>query len=176
MTPHSPVPSFTQKSPQPCKRLTNHNLAQNHDSSLISSQSVVHLNSAETSSITSEINQTQYPVQCECKFIIFPALSALICPFRNIFSKIVLDPFVQSGALSVQQEMRSTGDSFSHPQLSIGSLSRRADSPSGSGKSDQCLLLQLLVFKIGRFLDCLDHDFQFFSLIPFPHDTMASTH
>ncbi|KAF4072994.1 hypothetical protein AMELA_G00253700 [Ameiurus melas] len=88
----SPVTSFTQISPRPCKTLTNHNLAQNQDSS---SQSVVHLNSAETSSITSELNQTQYPVQ-------------------------------------FQQEMRSTGDSFSHPQLSIGSLSRRADSPSGS--------------------------------------------
>lgn len=47
---------------------------------------------------------------------------------------------IQCNALSVQQEvMRSTGDSSSHPQLSIGSLSRRSDSPSGSGKSDQCL-------------------------------------
>ncbi|MCI4394347.1 hypothetical protein PGIGA_G00167550 [Pangasianodon gigas] len=92
VTPHSPVPSYTQISPRPCKRLTNHNLAQNQYTNLISSQSG---DSAETSGVTSELNQTRYPVQ-------------------------------------LQQEMRSTGDSFSHSQLSIGYLSRRADSPSGS--------------------------------------------
>ncbi|XP_058239937.1 smoothelin-like isoform X1 [Hemibagrus wyckioides] len=97
VTPHSPVSSFTQ-SPRPCKRLTNHNLVQHQDTSLISSHAV-HLNSAETSSVSSELSQTQYSVQY---------------------------------ALSVQQEMKPTEDSFSPPQLSVGSLSRRADSPSGS--------------------------------------------
>ncbi|KAB5522407.1 hypothetical protein PHYPO_G00159190 [Pangasianodon hypophthalmus] len=92
VTPHSPVPSYTQISPRPCKRLTNHDLAQNQYTNLISSQSV---DSAETSGVTSELNQTRYPVE-------------------------------------LQQEMRSTGDSFSHSQLSVGYLSRRADSPSGS--------------------------------------------
>ncbi|MCJ8748540.1 hypothetical protein PDJAM_G00165940 [Pangasius djambal] len=91
VTPHSPVPSYTQISPRPCKRLTNHDLVQNQYTNLISSQS----DSAETFSVTSELNQTRYPVQ-------------------------------------LQQEMRSTGDSFSHSQLSIGYLSRRADSPCGS--------------------------------------------
>lgn len=38
--------------------------------------------------------------------------------------------------------MRPPGDSFS-----IGSLSRRSDSPSGSGKSDQCLSHRVLMFK-----------------------------
>ncbi|XP_060768356.1 mucin-2-like isoform X3 [Neoarius graeffei] len=95
VTPHSPISSFAQISPRPSRKLKNQDLAQNQETSLISSQSVVYLNSAETSSVTSESNQTQHPVQ-------------------------------------LQQEMRSTEDSFSHPQLSIGSLSRRADSPSES--------------------------------------------
>lgn len=152
MTPHSPISSFAQISPRPSRKLKNQDLAQNQETSLISSQSVVHLNSAETSSVTSESNQTQHPVQCEYKSRFFPfSFIFPVCPFRNIFAKIVLGPFVQSNALSVQQEMRSTEDSFSHPQLSIGSLSRRADSPSESGKLDQCPLFQLLIFKIDRY-------------------------
>ncbi|XP_053341700.1 smoothelin-like isoform X1 [Clarias gariepinus] len=92
---HCPVPSFTQISPRPCKRLTNHDLAQNQDASLVGSPAVICLNSSETSGVTVEINQTQYQVQ-------------------------------------LQQEMRSKGENFSQSQLSIGSLSRRSDSPSGS--------------------------------------------
>lgn len=90
--------------------------------------------------MSSELSQTQYSVQCEYKSCFHFFLSVL----GNIFAKIVLDPFVQSDALSVQQEMKATEDSFSPPQLSIGSLSRRADSPSGSGKLDQCFLPQLV--------------------------------
>ncbi|KAF5903168.1 smoothelin-like protein 2, partial [Clarias magur] len=92
---HCPAPSFTQISPRPCKRLTNHDLAQNQDASLVGSPAVICLNSSETSGVTVEINQTQYQVQ-------------------------------------LQQEKRSKGENFSQSQLSIGSLSRRSDSPSGS--------------------------------------------
>ncbi|KAF7688604.1 hypothetical protein HF521_013411 [Silurus meridionalis] len=95
VTPQPPVAAFTQISPRPIKRLTNHDLMQNQDASLTSSQSVVHLNSAETSSVSSKVNETQYPVQ-------------------------------------LQQEMKSTGGSFSPSQLSFGSLGKRSDSPSGS--------------------------------------------
>ncbi|TSL28156.1 Smoothelin-like protein 2 [Bagarius yarrelli] len=93
VTSHSPVSSFTQISPLPRKRLTNPEPAQDQDTG---SQSFVHLNTAETSSRTSELSQNQYLSQS-------------------------------------QQETKSTEDRFSHhSQLSIGSLSRRTDSPSGS--------------------------------------------
>ncbi|XP_026988646.2 hyphal wall protein 2-like isoform X2 [Tachysurus fulvidraco] len=55
-TPHTTVSSFI-----PGKRLSNHNLVPHHDTSLIS----CHQNSAETSSVTSELSQTQHPVQLQ---------------------------------------------------------------------------------------------------------------
>lgn len=138
MISHCPVSSFTQRSPRPCKRLTNHDLAQNQDASLVGSPAVICLNSSETSGVTVEINQTQYQVQCECKSIIFLCLLAHLekeTYFQSSFRlfKIVFHP-IRWIFFSVQQEMRSKGENFSQSQLSIGSLSRRSDSPSGSGK------------------------------------------
>ncbi|KAK2816272.1 hypothetical protein Q7C36_022543 [Tachysurus vachellii] len=59
-TPHTTVSSFT-----PGKILSNHNLVHHLDTSLIRSHSVVHQNSAETSSVTSELSKTQHPVQLQ---------------------------------------------------------------------------------------------------------------
>lgn len=96
LIPHTPVPSFTQLSPQPCKRPTNHDHAQSQDTTLTSSQSAVHPNSTETPSVTSELNQTQYPVQCENKisFSLFFFLS-FVCPFIIMFTKAHSDHFIQ---------------------------------------------------------------------------------
>ncbi|XP_060719603.1 mucin-2-like isoform X2 [Tachysurus vachellii] len=60
VTPHTTVSSFT-----PGKILSNHNLVHHLDTSLIRSHSVVHQNSAETSSVTSELSKTQHPVQLQ---------------------------------------------------------------------------------------------------------------
>ncbi|KAL7838093.1 hypothetical protein AOLI_G00264970 [Acnodon oligacanthus] len=116
-TPQYPVSSMTRISPQIPRRLMTYNLAQNSASSLSRAQSVIQLsaaelNSAQSSNITSQLSGAQYST---------------------------LPPTTTQYASPAQQETKSSvgnpptvSRTFSQPQLSIGSLSRRAESPSGS--------------------------------------------
>uniref|UniRef100_A0A3B1JMI6 Calponin-homology (CH) domain-containing protein n=2 Tax=Astyanax mexicanus TaxID=7994 RepID=A0A3B1JMI6_ASTMX len=113
-TPQSPVCSMTRVSPQIPRRLMTYNHAQSSTSSLSRAQSVIQLsaaglNSAKTNNITSQLNGASLP------------------------------PTTAQYASSAQQQVRSAVNNLSavprtmsQPQLSIGSLSRRSESPSGS--------------------------------------------
>ncbi|XP_017558452.1 smoothelin-like isoform X1 [Pygocentrus nattereri] len=112
-----PVSSMMRISPQIPRRLMTYNPTQNSASSLSRAQSVIQLsaaelNSVQSSSITSQLSGAQYSA---------------------------LPPTTDQYASPAQQEAKSSvgnpaavSRTFSQPQLSIGSLSRRAESPSGS--------------------------------------------
>ncbi|KAL7835006.1 hypothetical protein SRHO_G00292530 [Serrasalmus rhombeus] len=116
-TPQYPVSSMMRISPQIPRRLMTYNPTQNSASSLSRAQSVIQLsaaelNSVQSSSITSQLSGAQYSA---------------------------LPPTTAQYASPAQQEAKSSvgnpaavSRTFSQPQLSIGSLSRRAESPSGS--------------------------------------------
>ncbi|KAI4891794.1 hypothetical protein NFI96_014801 [Prochilodus magdalenae] len=116
-TPQSPVSSMTRISPQIPRRLLTYNTAQNSATSLSRAQSVIQLSAADLSStqssnLTSQLSGTPYSA---------------------------LPPTTTQYATPAKQEMKSSlgnppavSRTVSQPQLSIGSLSRRAESPSGS--------------------------------------------
>ncbi|XP_072516269.1 uncharacterized protein [Salminus brasiliensis] len=113
-TPQSPVSSMTRISPQMPRRLMTYNHAQSSATNLSRTQSVIQLstaglNSVKSSNVTSQLNGASLP------------------------------PTTTQCASSAQQEARpavsnlpAVSRTLSQPQLSIGSLSRRAESPSGS--------------------------------------------
>uniref|UniRef100_A0A3B4ENK9 Calponin-homology (CH) domain-containing protein n=1 Tax=Pygocentrus nattereri TaxID=42514 RepID=A0A3B4ENK9_PYGNA len=108
-----PVSSMMRISPQIPRRLMTYNPTQNSASSLSRAQSVIQLsaaelNSVQSSSITSQLSGAQY--------------SAL---------PPTTDQSQQEAKSSVGNPA-AVSRTFSQPQLSIGSLSRRAESPSGS--------------------------------------------
>ncbi|XP_036436462.1 mucin-5AC-like isoform X2 [Colossoma macropomum] len=116
-TPQSPVSSMTRISPQIPRRLMTYHPTQNSATTFSRAQSVIQLsaaelNSAQSSNITSQLSRAQYSA---------------------------LPPTTTQYASPAQQEAKSSvgnppavSRTFSQPQLSIGSLSRRAESPSGS--------------------------------------------